>query len=325
LAVAESFLHAAPGRDFILRDCLAPLLDDYEFILVDCVPTINVLVINALAAADYVLIPVQTDYLATLGLAQILQTVATVHQRLNPQLEVLGVLMTMVDVRTTHSREVINAIHRSLDGKIRIFDTLVRHQVGFKESSKAGVSVLHSDPKSPSAEAYRRLAAEVVTALENADHPTPFRIESAREPDFIIKEAAAIALAEAERLQSQAVAAEAEQIPLLEEPSATQDTPVASGAPGAIAAGACPFLGLGSGQANRQNGDTRQCFAGELPRPIDSATQRQTCLHSWHRSCSSYVRHEQEETQQQEQARRQQQPTSLTGRLRSLFRPQPDQ
>lgn len=315
LAVAESLMHATPGRDFILRDCLAGLRDEYEFILIDCLPTINVLVINALAAADAVLVPVQTDYLATQGLAQILQTVATVRQRVNPQLEVLGVLLTMVELRTTHSREVIAAVRRSMEGKIRVFDTLVRHQVSYKDSSKAGVSVLHRDPKSGSAAAFRSLAGEVLAAVAEMGAPgVPLPQPSNGATAARIQMAAMIALAQAEQIQREAlrIGADEDGADVLAEEERPGD--VESSTSAATSLSACPFLGLARDRAKRldQAGDTHRCWAGEAPRAVGLSDQRRVCLHSWHQSCPSFI---------QRSLSRQYQSSRLSlGRLRSVLR-----
>jgi chromosome partitioning protein len=169
LVVGEPALYAALGREFIFRDCLAPLRGEYDFILIDCLPTMHVLVSNALTAADAVLVPVQAEYLATRGLEQILQTIETVRARLNPGLQVLGILLTMADMRTTHARQIVATVRDSFQGKIRVFETIVRVNVGLRESSEAGRSVLDYSPKSRGATAFRSLAGEVVAALAEAN------------------------------------------------------------------------------------------------------------------------------------------------------------
>ena len=173
LATAEFQLHGVLGRDFIFRECLAPLRDEYDYVLIDCLPTSSILVVNALTAADSILVPVQADYLATQGLSQILQTVATIRERLNLSLDVLGILLTMVDARTSHSQQVISAVRRGFQGKIRVFDTMIKLQVGLKESSRLGTSVLKYSTGSLSAVAYRKLAVEVIRAVEGDSRALP--------------------------------------------------------------------------------------------------------------------------------------------------------
>src|SRR5260370_42156444 len=118
---------------------------------------LGMLAINALRAANGIVIPVQADFLAMQGLAQIFETIAAVREQLNPDLSIYGVLLTLVDQRTAHSREVVKVVRSSLDGQGNVFETEVRLHVALKESAKAGRSILEFDPTSPSAEAYRRL------------------------------------------------------------------------------------------------------------------------------------------------------------------------
>ena len=306
LAVAELLLHTVLGRELIFREYLAPLRDEYEFILIDCLPTTNILVVNALTAADAILVPVQTDYLATQGLAQILQTVATIRERLNPRLEVLGILLTMVDTRTTHSRQIVSAVRRSFQGKIRVFDTMIRLQVALKESSKAGVSVLRYDPQSPSAMLYRNLANEVLAVVEEIGYTsTPHR----RSTDGWIAspiEEAMVAVTEAERLAREVMEAGAED----GDSGDDADSEVAQ----AVPAPSCPLLGLADDRGRRlaEPGDAHRCYAGEVPLAVDNSTQREMCLHSRYRVCPQFIRHS---SLVQSQTR-----TSTFARLRSLFR-----
>jgi chromosome partitioning protein len=161
LAQVEQLLVPAFSREYVLRRCLAPVRSHYDYILIDCMPTMGVLVINALSAADGIIVPVQAEYLAMQGLAQILPTIAAVREQLNPELQLLGVLLTMVDVRTRHSREVVETLHATLQGKVRVFEAVVRVHVGLKDSAKAGGTIFEYAPDSRSAEAYRLLAQEV--------------------------------------------------------------------------------------------------------------------------------------------------------------------
>lgn len=161
LAQVEQLLVPAFSREYVLRRCLAPVRSHYDYILIDCMPTMGVLVVNALSAADGIIVPVQAEYLAMQGLAQILPTIAAVREQLNPELQVLGVLLTMVDVRTRHSREVVETLRATLAGKVRVFDAVIRVHVGLKDSTKAGGTIFEYAPDSRSAEAYRLLAREV--------------------------------------------------------------------------------------------------------------------------------------------------------------------
>ncbi len=161
LAQVEQLLVPAFSREYVLRRCLAPVRSHYDYILIDCMPTMGVLVVNALSAADGIIVPVQAEYLAMQGLAQILPTIAAVREQLNPELQVLGVLLTMVDIRTRHSREVVETLRATLAGRVRVFEALIRVHVGLKDSTKAGGTIFEYAPDSRSAEAYRLLAREV--------------------------------------------------------------------------------------------------------------------------------------------------------------------
>ncbi|HEY8477025.1 MAG TPA: AAA family ATPase [Chloroflexota bacterium] len=162
LAAAELTLFTSLSREMVLRDALRPVVDEYDFIIVDCLPSLGLLVINALAAADGVLVPVQADYLSMQGVSQLLQAVAVVRDRLNPRLKLLGLLFTMADFRTLHAREVVQATRAVFQDSVPIFDTVIRLSVAFKESSKAGQSVLAYAPDGRGAAAFRDLAREVV-------------------------------------------------------------------------------------------------------------------------------------------------------------------
>ena len=146
LAAAEAALYTVYGREYSLRDTLATVRNRYDVIIVDSVPTLGLLAINALAAANGLVIPVQADYLAVHGLAQLLESVQVVRERLNPDLEIWGVLLTMVDARTRHSREVVSAVRESLPGRVHVFETQIPEHVRLKDSAKAGVSIFTFDP-----------------------------------------------------------------------------------------------------------------------------------------------------------------------------------
>jgi chromosome partitioning protein len=134
----------------------------YDFILIDCSPSLNLLVINALTAADSVIIPIQTEYLAARGAAMVLSTIETIRQkRLNTTLYVEGILLTMADTRTILTKDVLAAIEQQFGSGQHIFEAIVKRSVRFGESAVAGQSILAYDPKNPGAEAYRQIASEV--------------------------------------------------------------------------------------------------------------------------------------------------------------------
>jgi chromosome partitioning protein len=178
LSAAELGLVSTMNRESALAGVLKLATERYDHVLIDCLPSLGLLAINALRAADTILIPVQADFLAMQGLAQIFETIAAVREQLNPQLGILGVLLTLVDQRTAHSREVVRAVRSSLAGQVNVFETEVRLHVALKETAKLGRSILETEPASPSATAYRALAQEVLVAVGEA---APVRL--AREPE----------------------------------------------------------------------------------------------------------------------------------------------
>jgi chromosome partitioning protein len=175
LCAAEIALASAPNRESVLASLLEPVLDRYDYVLIDCLPSLGLLVINALRAANGVVIPVQADFLAVQGLAQILETIGAVRSRLNPDLEIYGVLLTMVDARRAHAQRVVDTVRQSLEGQVRVFRTQVAHHVMLKEAAEVGQSVLDYEDRSTSAAAYRDLAREVAAAAGDAIAPAPPR------------------------------------------------------------------------------------------------------------------------------------------------------
>ena len=162
LSQAQLDLVNAANREQVLKAMLQPVRREYDFILVDCLPSLGLLTINALSAADSVLIPLQADFLAMKGLALLLTTIIRVQEKINPCLEILGILFTMTNPRTLHSREVIEVTKRAFGDKIRVFDTTIPVSVRFKEAPAAGMSIMTYAPKSDGDEAYRLLTEEVL-------------------------------------------------------------------------------------------------------------------------------------------------------------------
>lgn len=163
LARADAELAAEPGASQVLRERLAPLLGDYDHVLLDCPPTLTLLTVNALAAADRVLVPVKTDLLSTLGVPQLLETVGKVRRRANPGLAILGILPTMYNPGYGHDAEVLAEIRASFGGTITVFEP-IRRSTGFDRAVAGGRPVVAASPGSPGAEAYRRLADAVDAA-----------------------------------------------------------------------------------------------------------------------------------------------------------------
>ncbi|MFC1918669.1 ParA family protein [Chloroflexota bacterium] len=162
LSQAQLDLVGAFTRELVLREILEPVRRSYDFILVDCQPNLGLLTINALSAADRVLVPLQADFLAMKGLALLLNTIIRVKDKLNPSLEISGILFTMTNSRTLHCKEVMEVTKRAFSDRIRVFDAVIPTSVRFKEAPAAGRSILTYAPKSEGADAYRLLTEEVM-------------------------------------------------------------------------------------------------------------------------------------------------------------------
>ncbi|MCZ2115180.1 MAG: AAA family ATPase [Anaerolineae bacterium] len=162
LSLVEVALINSLSRERVLAGLLDGIAANYDYILIDCNPSLGLLVINALTAADSVLIPIQTEFLAARGALMILSTVETIRRkRLNPHLAIEGILLTMADTRMTLTRDVQAAVEQQYGDDIRIFDTVVRRSVRFGESAAAGQSILAYDPRGAGAAAYRAVAKEI--------------------------------------------------------------------------------------------------------------------------------------------------------------------
>ena len=162
LSGMEVSLVNAMSREKVLKQYLDGVKREYDFILIDCMPSLGMLTVNALAAADSVLIPVQAQYLPAKGLEQLLQTVKKVQRQINPKLTIDGILLTMVDSRTNHAKEISALLRNTYGSKLRIFGTDIPHSVRAAEISAEGVSIFAHDPKGKVAEAYRELTREVM-------------------------------------------------------------------------------------------------------------------------------------------------------------------
>lgn len=145
-----------------MRQYLNRVRHNYDYVLIDCMPSLGMLTVNALAAADSLLVPVQAQYLSAKGLEQLLQTVSKVRRQINPRLKIEGILLTMVNSRTNFSREISNLLRDTYGNKIRVFDTDIPHSVRAAEISAEGKSIFLHDPKGKVAAAYRRLTQEVM-------------------------------------------------------------------------------------------------------------------------------------------------------------------
>jgi chromosome partitioning protein len=163
LSAAELQLVTEVGRESALRRVLEPLLPQYDVVLIDCQPSLGLLTLNALCAADRVLVPLECEFFALRGVALLMDTIEKVQRRLNPDLRLLGVLATMYDGRTVHSREVLQRLREGFGDKL--FTTVVNRTIKFPETSVAGVPITTYAPTSAAALAHRELAAEVLARL----------------------------------------------------------------------------------------------------------------------------------------------------------------
>lgn len=150
------------SRETILRDYLNSVREQYDVILLDCCPSLGMLTINALAAADEVLIPMQAHYLSIKGLEQLIRTISNVKRKINPKLEIAGILITMADMRTTYSREIIDLLRNSYGNKLRIFNSIIPLSIRAAETSAEGRSIYLHDPAGKVSAAYTALTREVL-------------------------------------------------------------------------------------------------------------------------------------------------------------------
>jgi chromosome partitioning protein len=160
LAAAELMLVQEVAREQSLLRVLAPLRLDYDFMLIDCPPSLGLLTINALTAADGVIIPLECEYYALRGMALLMDSIDRVRERLNPRLQIDGIVATMYDVRTLHGKEVLQRVKEAF-GR-RLFETVIRKTIRFAEAPVVGEPILTYASASPGAEAYRQLAQEVM-------------------------------------------------------------------------------------------------------------------------------------------------------------------
>ena len=166
LSGLEVSLVNAMNREKILKQYLDTVRREYDFILLDCMPSLGMLTVNALAAADQVLIPVQAQYLSAKGLEQLLQTINKVRRQINPKLKIEGILLTMVDSRTNYAKEISALIREAYGSNIKVFSTDIPRSVRAAEISAEGRSIFEHDPKGKVAEAYRVLTKEVLSDAE---------------------------------------------------------------------------------------------------------------------------------------------------------------
>ena len=168
LAGAELALSGMIGRERALEKALAPVKEGYDFVLMDTPPSLGLLTINAFVAADGIIVPVQCEYLSLRGLVQLQNTLEMIRENLNPGVEIQGILPTMYDRRTLHSREAVEILQENF-GKL-VFNTKIRKTVRYAEAPVKGQSVLAYDPSSEAAAMYRDLAKEVLNGAKTRQH-----------------------------------------------------------------------------------------------------------------------------------------------------------
>lgn len=160
LSAAEVQLVGEVAREHALTRVLAPVLDEYDAIVIDCQPSLGLLAVNALTAAHGVIVPLEAEFFALRGVALLVETIQKVTDRLNPRLQLDGILATMVDMRTLHAREVVERVRETFGDKL--FTTMISRTVKFPDATISGEPITTYAPGHPGAEAYRRLAREVV-------------------------------------------------------------------------------------------------------------------------------------------------------------------
>ena len=160
LSGAEVSLIGAAGRDFILKEALAPLQNDYDFALIDCSPSLSILTLMALTASDGIIIPVSAQYMPLDGIMQLMQTVDVVRRRMNPNLKITGVIVTLYDARRSLDKTIYDAIQEKF--KKELFSEIVRYNSKIAEAPTFGKDVIAYAPGSTGAKAYTAIAAEIV-------------------------------------------------------------------------------------------------------------------------------------------------------------------
>jgi chromosome partitioning protein len=168
LAGAELALSSMIGRERALEKALQPVKSEYDYILIDTPPSLGLLTINALVAANGVIVPVQCEYLSLRGLVQLENTLSMIRENLNPEVRIAGILPTMYDNRTLHSREAVEILEENF-GEL-VFRTRIRKTIRYAEAPVKGSSVLKYEPNGPAAEAYRTLAEEVLDGAKAREH-----------------------------------------------------------------------------------------------------------------------------------------------------------
>ena len=149
-------------KEFILKKEIDWVKDAYDFIIIDCPPSLSMLTVNAMTTADAVLVPIQCEYYALEGLSQLIHTVNLVKERLNPVLDMEGIVFTMYDSRTNLSNQVVENVKNNLEKSINVYKTIIPRNIRLAEAPSHGIPIQIYDPKSAGAESYRSLAKEII-------------------------------------------------------------------------------------------------------------------------------------------------------------------
>ena len=177
LSGVELPLYTAISRETVMRNILYRLRPYYDYILIDCMPSLGLMTINALAAADAVIIPSQPNYLSTKGLNLLLRSISKVKKQINPKLTIAGILFTIVDNRTNNARSIMSAMRTTVGDQIRVFGTEIPRSIRAVEAAESGQSIFTYDPHSKAAKAYAELTKEVSKIDKAKDRS---RFDSAR-------------------------------------------------------------------------------------------------------------------------------------------------
>lgn len=160
LAAAEIEMIGVDRKEFILRDEMDYVKEKYDYMIIDCPPSLSMLTVNAMTAADSVIVPIQCEYYALEGLSQLIHTINLVTERLNPGLKIEGIVFTMYDSRTNLSVQVVENVRKNVDSNV--YDSIIPRNIRLAEAPSYGMPIIKYDPKSAGAEAYMKLAQEVI-------------------------------------------------------------------------------------------------------------------------------------------------------------------
>ena len=177
LSGVEMSLFNAMSREQVLKSVLSRVKENYDYILIDCMPSLGLMSVNALVAADSVIIPSAPDFLSTKGLNLLIRTISRVRRQINPKLKIEGILLTMTDSRTNYGKQISNLIRQAYGKNLKVFEQTIPRSVRAAETSAVGNSIFQHDPKGKVAEAYKSLAKEVQA---DADRQRKLSAERAR-------------------------------------------------------------------------------------------------------------------------------------------------